>query len=85
MSDQPERKVFERLPVIGNGIEEVINEIAGENMGFTLMIFPLDRPGVCSFITNAKREDAIRVIRTLLQQMESGQTLGFDVVEAKKH
>lgn len=62
-------KLSQNLQPIAAGLSDVINEICGRNVGFTLIVFTEDR---ASYISNCKREESVREIKHLLQLWETG-------------
>jgi hypothetical protein len=50
-------------------LDSAIEQVAGERIAFTLMIFT---EGRASYISTAKRDDSVREIKTLLSHWEQG-------------
>ena len=51
-------------------LDELLEKVCGERMGFILMAFPFGREGYCNYLSNAERSDAIKEIKTLLDRWE---------------
>lgn len=62
-------KVSQRLQTIGKALDEVITEVAGERVAFTLLVFT---EGRASYLSTASREDSVREIKNLLELWEAG-------------
>lgn len=62
-------QLSQKLQAIAQGLDEVIEEAAGERVGFTLIVFTEQR---ASYISTVKREDSVREIKNLLQVWGEG-------------
>lgn len=62
-------RLSQSLQAIAQGLDEVIEEVAGERVGFTLIVFT---EGRASYISTVKREDSVREIKNLLDIWEQG-------------
>lgn len=62
-------RLSQRLQDIAHDLQVVINEAAGEPVGFTLLVFT---PGRASYISTVAREESVREIKHLLTIWESG-------------
>lgn len=65
-------KVSMAIQKIAAGLNEVLEEVAGEEYGFMLLTFPFDREARCQYVSNAQREDAVRAISELLERWDEG-------------
>lgn len=68
-----ETKVSQLGQNIAQGLDEALENLCGERMGFVLMVFPFDREGQCNYMANIDRADGVREIKTLLERWETGQ------------
>lgn len=62
-------KVSQNLQGIAHGIDDAIKEIAGERIGFTLLVFT---EGRASYISTVSREESVREIKHLLDLWGQG-------------
>lgn len=62
-------KVSVAMPAIAEALENIIESIAGERVGFTLLVFTEER---ASYISNVPRADSVREIKGLLADWEAG-------------
>lgn len=70
-SDQ-DVKVSASLQAVAAGIDDVLAEIAGEQYGFALFVFPLLKLGHGSYISNAEAADVSKTVREVLQRVDTG-------------
>lgn len=62
-------KVSQAMPAIADALEKFIEAVAGERIGFTLLVFTEQR---ASYISNVPRVDSVREIKGLLADWEAG-------------
>jgi hypothetical protein len=62
-------KVSHALQSIGEALDRVIEDVAGERIPFTLIVFT---EGRASYLSSALREDSVREIKDLLAHWEGG-------------
>lgn len=62
-------QLSKKLQAIAQGLDEVIEEAAGERVGFTLIVFT---EGRASYISTVKRDESVREIKNLLQLWGEG-------------
>lgn len=53
-------------------IDDLLERVAGERVGFVLLTVPLDRIGGGNYASNCKREDMVKIMRMTLARMEAG-------------
>lgn len=71
MSNQ-EQKISKILKPLAKDINDCLKNAAGENIGFSLIIYPLQDGGRAQYIGNCKREDSARSIQELLNGWAQG-------------
>lgn len=70
MNPSPESvKISQSLQALGQGLDEVIEGIAGKRVAFTLIIFT---DGRANYLSSCSREESVREIKNLLALWESG-------------
>jgi hypothetical protein len=47
-----------------------------ENLGFALLVFPFNEPGVSNYVSNAEREDMITALREAANRLENNEVIG---------
>ncbi|MBF8176946.1 hypothetical protein [Herminiimonas contaminans] len=62
-------KVSMAMPAIADALDKFIEGVAGERIGFTLLVFTDER---ASYISNVPRVDSVREIKNLLADWEAG-------------
>ncbi len=62
-------KLSESLQDIAGALDDVITEVAGERIGFALIVFT---EGRASYISSIKRDDAKEQIKHLLELWDAG-------------
>lgn len=63
-------KVRPEVEEVMTGIARLIKGAMPDNMGFVLMVFDFGPQGFCSYMSSAEREDTIRMMRDLCDQLE---------------
>lgn len=66
-------EISRHMQRIGSGLDEVIEEIAGRRLAFTLIVFSDNREELSSYISTATRADNIEMFSDLTEQWEAGQ------------
>jgi hypothetical protein len=62
-------KLSQSLRAIAQALDGGIEEVCGERIAFTLIVFT---EGRASYISTATREDSVREIKVLLEHWEKG-------------
>lgn len=44
-------------------------------MGFTLLVFPFNNPGISNYVSNSNRSDMIKVLRETANRLEKNQDI----------
>lgn len=75
MSTEPgmkaEDKITERIVEIMSAVDKQCEEIAGEQMGILMLIFPLARPGTCNRVQNTSVAETIQVLEQTLDYLRA--------------
>jgi len=56
-----------------NAMQEMANrvkELLPKDLGFTILVFPFNEPGVSNYISNANRSDMIKALRETAERLE---------------
>lgn len=79
-----EIRISKALQVIARQIEDEIERIAGERMGFCLVVMPIERetPSGVSYVSNVDRTDLLDVIDGLSLSMRAKKA---DIPLHKQH
>lgn len=51
--------------------DKVKKEIPG--LGFAILVFELNKPGISNYISNAQRPDMIKAMKETIERLEKGQ------------
>lgn len=70
MSDSPESRVQAASTIIAAKLDPLLHQIAGERMGFALVVFPLNRTGEIKAVSNVKRGQFEPILATMLEERE---------------
>ena len=62
-------KVSKEMQTVATVVSRILEEIAGEPMGFTLVVFT---EGRASYVSNCKRGEVIQELKTLLSYWDAG-------------
>lgn len=69
------RELSEKLQTIAAELDETLARVAGERIGFTLIVYVPDEANnetVTQHVSNVPHEDAIDAMRTLVEYYSSG-------------
>ena len=71
--DADDLKLAEVARAFIKSVAQDIKHRLPEGYGFTLHVFSYGEHGVSSYASTAAREDAIKTLRELIEQLEEGQ------------
>lgn len=63
------------LSEIAKSIDKCLKETSGRKIGFALMVFEFEHPGVGSYISNAERTTMISALKETADRIEKNQTI----------
>lgn len=64
------------LQYLGKHLDKLFAEMYGEEMGWTLLVFPFgDAKGMADYISNADRESMITVLRRMADKLERDEIM----------
>lgn len=66
----PEQRISHANYRIAAALDGSLRKVAGERMGFCLIVFPLDREGESVLCSNVKRDQAEGVMASMLESAE---------------
>lgn len=52
---------------------EKVKAMLPSDYGFTILVFPLNKPGVANYISNAQRADMIKALREMADRLDNNQ------------
>lgn len=52
---------------------EKVKTMLPSDYGFTILVFPLNKPGVANYISNAQRADMIKALREMADRLDNNQ------------
>jgi hypothetical protein len=70
---KPMAKLKDELNDIAKVLDVELFRIYKAKMGFCLLMFPFNSPGISHYLSNASREDMITVLRETADRLERGQ------------
>jgi hypothetical protein len=72
MSLPPEITVSMAMQPLADQIDKILEEIAGERMGFSLVVFNTKPGSRMNYVSNCDREEVINALSSLLDGWEQG-------------
>ena len=66
----PEQRVAKQLRDIATQLDQGLHYIAGEQMGFSLLVFPLGRLGEGRHVSNVSADSAASIMRQWLDSLK---------------
>jgi hypothetical protein len=72
MLNNPDEKVSFELKDIAEKIDDKLESVAGQKMGFSLVVFNVESESRLNYVSNCNRQDVIKVYKTLLEGWEKG-------------
>ena len=69
-----QQHIEECLKHIAGAIEHTIEHEFGR-MGFALLVFEFNKPGISNYVSNARREDMIKSLRETADRLENRQDI----------
>jgi hypothetical protein len=72
LGDGPVEPIYQaRMTALAQYIDSFLNLRAERRNGFVLLVFPFrDQQGRCNYMSNADREDVVRLLREQLEHFE---------------
>jgi len=74
MAIEKQKQIEEFMTTMGEGIDDMILDEFGK-MGFALIIFEFNCPGISNYVSNAKRGDMITALRETADRLEKNQDI----------
>ena len=68
MNKQVETEKFMRS--IAEGMNQLIHKHFNEKVGFAVLLFPFNKPGLSNYVSNAERSDMIKTLREAADRIE---------------
>ncbi|HEC12292.1 MAG TPA: hypothetical protein ENI80_03440 [Acidiferrobacteraceae bacterium] len=71
-TSSPDRQVSEQLRSIADQLEKQLEDVAGQRIGFSLMVFTAEPGARMNYVSNCDRADIVKVLKSLLHSWEQG-------------
>lgn len=68
--NSPEYRIGKTQDIIAAKLDPLLHQIAGERMGFCLVVFPIGRMGEVKTVSNVKRMQFESVLASMLDNRE---------------
>lgn len=68
----PDKKVSEQLLGIAVGLDRILEEIAGQRMSFSLVVFNAEAGSRMNYVSNCDRADVVAAMKSLIKGWEEG-------------
>jgi hypothetical protein len=68
----PDRKISVAMQEIAEHLDKYLENIAGEHMGFSLVVFNAVNDSRMNYVSNCSREDVYSALSSLLKGWEEG-------------
>jgi len=79
---QKQRQIEALMRVLANHVDHKIRETLG-HMGFAIIVFEFNHPGVSNYISNASRSDMIQALRETADRLERNQDITVFIPRGK--
>lgn len=56
-------------------LDDILEKLFGHRMGFTLLIFEFDKPGVSNYIGNGQKEDIIKSLAEAAERLKNNEDI----------
>lgn len=70
-----QQKTEESMREIGGVITELLNEMSSEPLGFALIVFEFNNPGIGNYISNSERKSMIEGLKETVRRLENNQDI----------
>lgn len=77
-----QKKTESTLRVMGKAIEEFLENEISIKLGFALIVFEFNKPGLGNYISNGKREDMIKALKETVERLEGNEDISAAIGEA---
>ena len=71
-TSKPDRLVSESLRAIADELSAKLEEVTGQRMSFSLVVFNSEAGSRMNYISNCQREDAHQALKSLIHGWEQG-------------
>jgi len=71
---EKQKEIEEVIQGLASATQEVIKDLLGE-MGFAILVFEFNRPGISHYVSNAERADMIDALRETADRLEKKQDI----------
>lgn len=58
---------------IAEALEEILKHVHEKRMGFALLVYEFNNPGIGNYISNSEREDMIKALRETADRLEANE------------
>lgn len=70
-----QRHIENVLRRLATALDPIVVDCLGPEMGFALVVFEFNRPGIGHYISNARRSDIIEALRELADRLEAKEDI----------
>ena len=70
-----QQKIEVFLTALGVAITETLKKELSEGIGFALILFEFNNPGIGNYVSNAERPDMIKALRETADRLEKNQDI----------
>ena len=67
-----DRKVSVHLRAIAAGIDQALTKVAGQPMGFCLVVFNAEQASRTNYVSNCERNAVMEAMKELIEEWEKG-------------
>ena len=68
------RQTEEFLRALGEGVKLLLKEVS-PNMGFALLVFEFDKPGLANYLSTGERPDMIKALKETVKRLEAHEDI----------
>ena len=71
-TNKADQKVHEAMKLLADKLDEVLEEVAGTHMLFTLMVYSVEEGAKVNYVSNANRDDVKGAMKSMIIKWEEG-------------
>ena len=72
---EKQKQIEEMMQGLAAGVKGVLNDLLGGNMGFAIIVFEFNKPGISNYVSNGQRADMIQALRETADRLEKRQDI----------
>lgn len=74
-----QKQIQDFLGGIAVGTDGIIKEYFGRELGFAILLFEFNKPGIGNYVSNAERKTMIEALRETANRLEKKEDIGVTI------